>query len=383
MPSLASLFLQETKAQIYARGLALAEGMGLTPSLWPPNDPTRSLYHFAATVLALVEPLAAAFVASGFLEHASGDWLTVMAEQVYGVTRAPASYASGSVTITCTGAAYYDIEVGDIVVRSSATGKTYTNTTGGTFVAPGSISLDFTADEIGEGSAAAATTIDTMITRLVETTSCSNASAFVAVDEESDDSLRFRCRAKLGTLSACGPRDAYDFVVRDSAKTGSTEITRSRTIAESTTGNVTVYVAGPSGAVGGGAVTAAQAAVEEWAGPMGFTPTVSNTRNRLIFITYEAWLYSSVGEDEATIEATIETALGDLFAARPIGGDVVAPATRGKLYRSLIESAIREVYPAHTFRVVVSSPVGDTALDPDEVVTVGSVTATVHLEPAP
>jgi len=382
MPSLLSLIVEETKAEIYARGLALADSLGLTTTSWAPGDPTRSLYHFVAEVLSTLEGNVAGYMKSAFLDYSTGDWLTVMADQVYGVTRVEATYASGSVTLTNAGGGVYTIEVGDIVLRASLSGKTYTNTSGGTLSGSSTLTLDFAADEAGSDSSAAATEIDELVTSMLGVT-CSNASAFVGVDAEEDAALVARCRAKLGTLSATGPRDAYDYVVRDSTLTGVTDITRSRTIADSATGDVTVYVAGASGAVAGASVTAAQAAVEEWAAPLCITPTVTNSVALTIAVTYEIWLYSSVGETEATIKAAIEDALGTLYAARPIGGDIIAPATTGKLYQSLIASAIRAVYPNHAFRVSVSLPVGDTSMAINEVATLGTVTGTVHLETAP
>ena len=384
MASLASLLIQETKAQIYARGLALAAGLGLTTTSWSTGDPTRSLYHFVSEILATLEPNVVGFVKSGFLEHAEGDWLTILAAQLYGVTRVEATYASGIVRLANGGGGLYVIAPGDVNVKASGSGKTYTNVDGGTLASGSGNTLDltFVADEPGSESSAGATEINTMVTTLLGVT-CSNPSAVVGVDAEEDGPLRERCRAKLGTLSASGPRDAYDFVVRDPEKTGSTEITRSRTVDDSVTGDVTTYVAGASGAVSGAAVTAAQAAVETWAAPLCITPTVSNCSSVTIAVTYSLWLYTSVGETVATIEAAVEAALEAMFAARPIGGDIIAPATTGKIYKTLIESTIRSVYPDHAFRVSVSAPAGDTSLGLNEVAELGVVTKTVSLEKAP
>lgn len=382
MASLASQLITETKASIYARGLALASALGLTVTSWAPGDPTRSLYHFVSEILEALEINVAGYVSSGFLDYATGDWLTLLADQVFGVERVEATYASTSVTLTNAGGGVYVIAAGDVVVRSSLTGKTYTNTSGGTLSGASTLTLDFTADEAGADSSAGATEIDELVTTLLGVT-CSNATAAVGLDEEDDASLRTRCRAKLGTLSATGPRDAYDFVVQSSDLTGVTDITKSRTIADSTTGNVTVYVAGASGAVAGASVTAAQAAVEEWAAPLCITPTVTNCSNVTVAVTYQVWIYTSVGETTATIEAEIESKLEELFAARPIGGDIIAPATTGKLYQSLISAAIRSAYPEHTFRVSVSAPAGDTSLAINQCAVLGTVTPTVTLEVDP
>lgn len=384
MPTLTEMLLEETKAEIYARGLGIAQALGLNVTSWAAGDPTRSLYHFVADTLQRLEVIVAGYVSSGFLDYASGDWLTLLAEQVYGVERVEATYASTTVTLSNALGSLYVIEPGDVRVRSSTSGKTYTNTDGGTLASgPGTtLDLTFVADEAGADSSASATEIDELVTTLLGVT-CSNATAAVGVDAEDDASLRARCRAKLGTLSATGPRDAYDYVVQSSDLTGVTDITKSRTVADSTTGDVTIYVAGASGSVAAGSVTAAQAAVEEWAAPLCITPTVTNVSNVTVPVTYSVWIYASVGETTATIEEAIETKIEEMFAARPIGGDIIAPATTGKLYQSLIVAAIRSAYPEHTFRVSVSAPAGDTSLAIDECAVLGTVTATVTLEVDP
>jgi uncharacterized phage protein gp47/JayE len=214
--SLTSMLIQRSKAAIYASGLAIADGLGLTTTSWQAGDPTRSLYHFLADSIATLEELVAGFVTSGFLDYAKGAWLTVLAKQVFNVDRIEATYASTPVTLTNGGGGFFDPGVGDVVAKSSTTNKTYTCTTAGTLPSgPGTtLVLDFTADEPGADSTALAGEIDTLVTSMLGVT-CSNTLAALGLDEESDDALRERCRAKLGTLSPNGPRDAYDFVVRD------------------------------------------------------------------------------------------------------------------------------------------------------------------------
>ncbi len=385
MPTLGSLLVEETKSMIYARGIAVAQGIGLNTTSWVTGDPTRSLYHFIADAMASLESMVAGFVGSGFLDYAVGDWLTLLAEQFYNVTRVEATYATTTVTLTNAGGAVYVLEVGDVVFKNTGSGKTYTVSalpSGDTLGAGTTLDVEVTADEAGTDSSADATEIDALVTTLLGVT-CTNATAAVGVDEESDEALRDRCRAKLGTLSATGPRDAYDFVVRDSTLTGVTEITRSRTIGDSTSGYVSVYVAGASGEVTGPAVIAAQAAVEQWAAPICTTPTVYNATGVTVPVTYSVWIYDSVGEETSAIEDAIEAALETMFSTRPIGGDIIAPATTGKLYQSLIVSTIKEVYPSRTFRVVVTAPAGDTSLAINEVAMLGAITPTVNLESDP
>jgi phage-related baseplate assembly protein len=348
------------------------------------GDPTRSLYHFVALSLETVEETAVEYIKAGFLDWAEGDWLTLLAYELYGVERTEATYASGAVTLSNGGGGYYVIGVGDVTLQNTATGKTYRNTAGGTLNSgPGTtLSLEFTADEAGSDSNSAATEIDALVTTLVGVT-CSNPAAFVALDAEGYPDLRQRCRDKLGSLSPNGPRDAYSYVAQNRDLSDTSEaITRVRVDADTDTGDVLVYIAGADGAVAGGDVTIVEAAITEWALPVCTTTTVASASNVEVPVTYSLWLYSTVGETEAAVETAVEEALIAMFAARPVGGDVISPAT-GRLYHSMIESTIRGVYPAHAFRCTLSLPAADTDLAVNEVAVLGAITATVTLVDPP
>lgn len=373
---LVQLLLQESKAQIYASALELAEFLGIDTTSWQPGDPTRSLFHVLSEVLENLEVILASFAASGFLDFAEEDWLTLLAEQVFDESRIEATYATTTVTLTNTGGGLYPIGVGDLTFKNTATKKTYRNTDAGTLnPGPGTtLDLAVTADEAGSDSNSAATEIDALVTSLQGVT-VSNATAAVGVDAESDASLRERCRDKLGSLSPNGPSRAYDYVARSTELTGVSTVTRTRADADSNTGEVTIYLASATGAVSGSDVSDVEEAILEWATPLCITPTVVSATPVVVAVTYSLWLYEAVGEETADIEDAIEAALENMFATRPIGGDVIAAP--GYLYQSLIESTIREVYPDHAFRVTLSAPASDVSLAISEVATLGAVTPTI------
>ena len=104
--------------------------------------------------------------------------------------------------------------------------------------------------------------------------------------------------------------------------------------------------------------------------------------NVTIAVTYELWLYKSCNKTVAEVRTAVSTALGVLFSARPIGGDVVAPATTGKIYQSDILATIVKAIP-EGFRASVTVPSGDTALTNGQVAVLGTVTGTIHLEDDP
>lgn len=384
--ALASLLVQETKAAIYQKGLDVATALGLPVTSWAPGDPTRSLYHFVSEILSTLEGVVVGYVASGFLDFAvaranadQGDrqWLVLLAQQVYGYDATDATYATATITLTNGGGGLYVIESGDLTFRSPTTGMTYHNTSAGT-LASGigqTLTLDIVADDAGSESSAGIGTITEMVTTLLDVT-CSNPTAAVGLDDEAPATIAAGCRAKLGSLSPNGPRSAYEYVATRPALTGTTNVTRARSVGDSDTGNVTIYIAGPSGAVSGADVTAVQAAIEEWATPLCITPTVSSAAGKTIAPTYELWLYDTVGKTEDQAHALVVAALQTMMTARPISGDVIPPATSGYVYHSLIESTIASPFPGEVFRVAVTVPAADTAIAANEVPVLGTVTPT-------
>ena len=103
MPTLASLLVQETKAAIYARGLALADSLGLTTTSWVAGDPTRSLYHFLSDGLSRLESLVSGYV-------------TMDSQASFGIT------ANGALNAFTTGTStLYSVSTLDITTYDSAT----------------------------------------------------------------------------------------------------------------------------------------------------------------------------------------------------------------------------------------------------------------------
>lgn len=397
LPSLASLLIQETKERLYAKALEIAVAVGLPVTSWGDGDPTRSLYHILTDKLSVIEGIRKAYIAAGFLDFAveyaeeTGDtrWLKITAKQIFNVDVTEATAASTTVTLTNGGGGEFTIEPGALTLKNSTTGATYTNTTGGTLLSgPGTtLDVDVVANEAGSASSASALEIDELVTTLLEVT-CSNATAAVGIDEESPQNVAARCRAKTGVLSPNGPRDAYVYVAQTPEMTGTTGVTRARSIGDSDTGDVALYIAGPSGAVSSDDRDAVETAILAHATPLCITPDVDSATGVTIDVTYQLWLYSSVGLTENEVLEEVEDELERMFAARPIGGDVIANQP-GRIYHSMIESTIRNTPKIrdHAFRVSLTAPAGDTDLQLDqiagEVAVLGAVTGTItFVEPA-
>lgn len=376
--SLATLLLSETKTAIYTTALGIAEALGLPVSSWQAGDPTRSLYHALAEMLEARDANATGYIQSGFLDHATGTWLKVLAEQQFGVVVPDATYASTDVVLTNTSGFVYTIDAGDLTFKNSTTGKTYHNTTGGTLNASDTLEVTVVADEAGSDSSASAGEIDALVTPL-GTVTCSNATAAVGVDEQDEETTRVQCRARRGRATANGPRDAYTDVALDPDLTLTTAITGARAFGDSSTGAVTVYLRGSSGAVAEADRALVETAILAYATPLCITPTVTSVTNVTVAVTYSMKLYKRANVDATAAAEAIEAALEAMFAAQPIGGDIVSPATTGYLYRSRIAATIAAVYPDDAFDVTVSAPSGDTALTNAQVAALGTVTPTITL----
>lgn len=379
--SLLTLLVRETKATIYATAIDIAETVGVNTSTWQPGDPTRSLFHLESELLAALEETVANFIASGFLDYATGTWLKVLAEQVYGVTVPAATFATTTVTLTNTaGGVYEDEDIRGLVFRNSTNDKTYRveSTPGTTLTALGTLDVVVVAEEAGSDSSAAAGEIDEMVVPLLGV-DCTNATAAVGQDEQDESVTRAQCRAKLASLSPNGPKGAYEYVLRTPTLSGLPYVPRVRRYPDSDVGEVRIVIAGPSGPISAGDRDTAEEAVLTYATPLCITPVVESATAVVIPITYEVWLYQRANVTAEEAEEAIEARLEEVFADLPIGGDIIPPATSGKVYRSLIESTILSLFGDDAFRVSVSLPAGDTALSNDEVATLGTVTATISL----
>jgi hypothetical protein len=383
----ATLFVAEGKEKILAKGLQIANAIGVDTTTWSDGDPTITDFFFISELLEVLEQIVAALVESGFRDSATGRFLKVVLYQVYGVEVPEATRASCLATLTNTGGGQYTIAVGSITAKNTTTGKTFRNVstgTPGTLFGVGAICSDveFLADEPGSDSNTAVGELDALVTVLRGVTIV-NTTAAIATDEPTVEQQRQLGRDALASASANGPRDIYNSVAKNSKLTGTTNITDARTYDDSDTGDVTLYLRGPSGAVVEEDRALVEAAILKNAMGLCQTPLVLSATNKVVAITYQIWLYADDAREEAEIEEAAEELILAMFLARPIGGDIIPPATTGALYRSLIESTIKSV-SARTFRVDVTLPAIDsTAVAQNEVLVPGTITATVTKVPVP
>lgn len=302
MTPLDELLTPVTTDQQYEQFLDLLEAIGLKARSWRQGGALRTILRIVAGVYAGFSAIATAFIRAGFLEHAVGSWLTLLAFYVYGVTRIPATFATGEVTLTnsSTGNVF---DVGSDELRVLAiSGKSYTNVSP-FILGPGqSLTIAVRAVEIGASSSAPPGTITTLETQMSGVT-VTNAAAVVGSDEERDPDLRQRCIDKLGTLSGLGPRGAYAFSVRSATRPDGSfvDVNRLRVSPGSSTGQVTVYVASPSGAPAAEDLEYIRAAIELYARPDSVTATVLAATPVAFTPALTIWARRTEGLTEATL----------------------------------------------------------------------------------
>lgn len=354
--SVAALVAVTGAAKFLKRGLELAKLAGLPVTSWRTGDPTLSDYTFLADVLEKLEDVVVSNAKSAFLSEAEGDWKKLHAQENFGVTVPEATYAQPTITLRNNGVNYYPFASGDLTVRASGINKTYRNATPGyapdTLLAadlnPGAtVKFDLVADEAGSDSSVGEDEVDALVTMLDDDVEILGSEAGAGADAPDDSGIELLCEESLGPLSPGGPPDAYAYVARTAAYTGTTEITRSTASLESEVGEVIVAVASPSGPVTASSVALAQTAVEKWANPITGIPTVVSAVALAVAVT------AALGGDlPAGYAAKVAGALTRYFKTIPIGGLIA---------RSKLIQIIHEAVPEAT-TVALAAPANDVQL---------------------
>lgn len=378
--SLSDLLTPVDRDEVIATLLAIAASLDAPTTSWQEGDPTLTQIMTVAQKVADLSLVAIDITKGGFGDLLPSDaWADLWAKSRFNVDRIPAQEATGVVTFTCgPTAAANTYQPREIIIAHATTGKTYRNaaavTLGPSTTLPNQA---IEADEPGTGSNAAPTAITVMVSSLVGVT-VSNPASVLGVDKETTSQLVRRARAKLGALSPNGPKDAYNYVATTpSLSPGlTTPITRTRTVTDEDTGEVSVFLATAAGAPVAGDVTIVQASIDALSEPWGATATAIAATEVVQNITYQSWVRGS-NLSAAQIESAQSTALAFYLSQLNLGGDVIPPDT-GSLYVETLEQII-SIAVAGTVRVVVSVPSGTVAVDPSEVVVLGTVTPTTTL----
>jgi hypothetical protein len=205
--------------------------------------------------------------ASGFRKLAADlgadDYVTLHAHEFYNIDRLDAVFAEGEIVLACSASAGpYTISAGDLY-SVFPNGKRFRNITGGSLATSGTLTLSWRAESPGAAYNFGSLSTITLGTPLPGV-SATNPSIGVTgtwltqqgVDRESTADLNVRCDEEWGALGVGGCDLAYAKAAKDYANAVTRQVTRVRVRgATPQQGHVSIDLAGPSGAVGGGVVT--------------------------------------------------------------------------------------------------------------------------------
>ncbi len=372
--TVAELITPSTSEQVKTKLYEIAALIGLITTAWQKLSPLRAVFAVLSVLFSGYTEVQAEINRSAWVETATGNWLTIVARLMYGVTREPATFAVGVVTVDNTGGGSYPYLPGELIFLNSTTGKTYFNVSAVTIdPLEQDVLVDVQAHEAGEASTATPGQIDAF-TSAGSGLVCSNALAIVGVDAETDEALRVRCLVSLGALSPNGAADAYRYVATSLELNGGVDVTRCEVLPPPGDGTVTVVIAGPSGAVSGGDVTSVDDAFHALIVREVDTVTTQSAVNSIV--AYTLTVYYAVGSGLLTgdVETLAEDAITAYLPTVRIGGEILqAGPSRGVAWRA-IEGVVRSASPF--FREVKLASETDHVMAATDVAVPGTITVT-------
>ncbi len=340
---------------------------------WQPGSAPLTLLDVDAQELADLSTLISLVAMGGYVTNqpgvtgASGPWLDLAGQALYGLTRNPSIATVGIVTLTdAGGAGPFNIAAGQIWVASTASLSTayplrYLCTTGGTLPKNGTLVISVAAEKPGAAYNVGAAAITTMLTSLpgVTVTNASNWITTNGTDPESDLAYSTHCMGRWPSIGVGATAATYDYW----ARTASAEVTRTKVVADGVTGGqVDIWVAGTAGPVSGGALTAVQNYVAARL-PVGSTQNTVNATGLAIAIGGTVNIASAY---LTAAQAQIATNLSALILATGIGAI---------LYLSAVSAAIGKVTGVRNITgLTINTVAADLSLTSAQVGTVGNHT---------
>jgi len=347
--------------------------LGFSSTSWQAGSVQRSMLETFAQVFADETEGVADITEAGFNETSSGGYLTLLSASHYDNDREEAGYTEGLIELVAApGSGPYSVIASQLVAVDSVNGFTYRNTGAFTIPAGGTVSATFKAETAGADRDVAPNTILELQTPLAGVTINnpipSGATSWITVngsDEETDDELRERNRAKWALLSPARPSLAYASLAREAAAS----VTRAFVDDQNPRGpgTVDVYIAGASGELSSAVVSTVQDyldGVPDGVGRVAVGADVQVFSALRRDVTIQAKAYILAANNDATTQALIVAALNDYFRALDVGGykrdvDAKGVIVFGELYRAFLQVGVRNV--------AFTTPLADITMERNEV----------------
>lgn len=343
--SLLDVASQTTPAQVTALLLSWLTTAGLPATAWQENSVPRALIAGESVSTADALNLVAAIANGNILDLSSGEWLTQLASNIYALDRKTPLLARGPVVLYNASGATQTHAIGTLLVRSTQTGAVYRNLEAISVLDGASGSSLWQAEEAGLSGNAAVSTVTDALTPIPGVTfnnpgSGSTWLTQIGTREESDVSLRLRCKARWPQRGLGKTLDAYAAYALSVD-----QVTQVRVYPNKPgQGKVKIIVAGDSNPLD----VSVPAAVEALIRPLaGICVLVSADYADAFDVPIVATLYVEAAY-VATAEAAAQAAILALVASKAIGE---------KVYRAEIVEALMSAPGAKN--AVVSLPAAD------------------------
>lgn len=337
--SVSELTTPRTADQLTAEQLEALRGEGFPADSWQPGSVPRDLVKADVTALGALEATVADLAKAAFLDDAEGDWLTLLAASRYGVTRVPAALTAGRMLLAvAAGAGPYTIPAAGLLVTDGVRRWRSTNTAGVVVTSAAPVSTEVRAEAAGAAynvaSGAGLTVVSPAYAGLTVTNPVYASGTWVTTagaDAESDASLRSRCRARWGTLGRGATDPAYAYLAR-TGHAAVAQVTKAAVEWGPGDGTLTVYLAGPAGAVESQHVATARAWI--LANKPG-TDNPSVVSATAIPVMFSATVRVNASADSAANRALATDALSAYVAGLAIGEDVDLAALYHAIYKAV------------------------------------------------
>jgi hypothetical protein len=286
-------------------------------------------------------------VQATFLDGASGDDLTVLADDRYNIQRLFASASTGVLNITrVSGALTGTIPAGTVFATAKDTQGNEIQFTNDVDLgwSPGVLSqnVNATCSSTGaSGNVAASTIVSVVTSGLFDTFTVNNAARFAGgAAQEDDGSLRERCRSFTQTLR----RGTIAALVYGAIQTANAGVATA-SVVENADGTVSLYVSDASGSSSPTMTSLVQTEIDNWRAA------------GIIVNVYGGSLLNITGID---ITLTVRAGVNTTAIATNIQAAIVARLAKLKIGESLsptlIKNAVSTVDPDGILEVVVNSP---------------------------
>jgi hypothetical protein len=383
--SISDLFTPLTAEQIRAQMVTeLVSTFEIPADQWRQGGVASTMLTVASIILAMMSTLISDIVKGFFLPTSTGVALKLLALYGYGVTVPEASFATGDVTLTNTEGGSFTRQIGEYVAKNPVTKVTYSNTAAFTLPPNDTVTVAMRADTAGSAGSSTPDTITEHVTNLLGVT-VTNPTSLIGVDAPSDPAIRELCLNKLGASSVRGVRTAYAYAIQVAINPdtlGPVNVNRWAISESSSTGEVDLYVAAPSGTPDPSDITGIVTSVEAEARPAGVTADVIGVVEVPYTAALTAYVKAPAGVTGASVKTAIEEEIDDMIAVFPIGGvtasDDTNPTLTG-LFGEAITAAAGIACRSVNAQLVSIKGASDQALDPDEVVTNGTSVSIVML----